>query len=152
MATNPLFKSLTIDGTTMQLDDNLGQGFFQSARTRISTANTDLQGATLTVTEPGSYLLMANWGFNGASSTGSRQITCSISIKTNGESAWGGLAGTSAFHGNINNYSRLQTTGIYVFTSAQVPAQVAVFGRASITTATGVNDYNSIAYVKLIRT
>ena len=147
MASYDLLKTLTIDGTTMGLDENLGTEVWQSKNTAITGVYVEAQGATVTITEPGLYYLNGSWKYASGTSTGIRNTGCYLRIKRNGSSTWATARDTGVCVGQGTQWSMLEASTTLLVLPTEVPATVAVFGCSNMTSAA---NYTSIQARKLI--
>lgn len=128
-----LFKSLTINGQTQGLDPDLGIRLRASTNTAITSTNVDTQGATLTLDEPGAYLIYGAWRFGPGTSTANRTNYLTIKTKSSGGSWASGVIVNN--WGVGTNTSYLLAPYMAIVEENQVPCEVAVFGTSNQTSA-----------------
>ena len=141
-----LLKSITIDGTTMGLDDKWGSSTFKSQYISLP-ANTRTKGAEITISEPGLYLLTSRFTFGASSTTGSKKLDHEISAKFNGASDYSLITRQVLSNQNNTTESVVNMALVYNFSEAQVPASIACFG---ISTVASGNGYTNIQALKLV--
>lgn len=148
MASYDLLKTLTIDGTTMGLDEDLGKIYAMYKAQAITAASTWIQGATITLNDPGVYLIIGDWEFFPSSSTAYKTLECAVEFRPTGAAT--GMLCAQAIHFNTGNvYGRLEAMGVYRLTAGHAPATVVLMGRSTRTSGEAAT---RLAAVKLIST
>lgn len=129
---------LTIDGVSM----NIHSAYSWSVNKTVTfpVANTDVVGATVTVTEPGVYAISGTMAFGVGASTGATQHTIKVSNKTTGSySAIRAINTVDASNGQVTK----TVTGFIKKTDTE-PRSLAVIGNMGKTTSSNTNSYLSV--------